>query len=81
MKSLILRFSLLVALLGFGVVFYLSPQLASASPQYCGNGSFACGDLSQNGTCCRTDSDKCCYVSPSRGSCYCVLRTDKCDRY
>lgn len=53
---------------------------AHAAPT-CGPGGFACGDLEKNGTCCRTDDSKCCYVPPDRGSCYCVLKGDKCDRY
>lgn len=81
MKSLVARFSALVLLAVFGFALYLAPSNAMAAPQYCGKGTFACGDLSQNGTCCWADSQKCCYVSPSRGSCYCVLSTDRCNRY
>jgi hypothetical protein len=53
---------------------------AEASPS-CGEGLQRCGDLDENGTCCDASSDRCCYVPPSKGDCYCVLKTDKCDRY
>ena len=78
MKSLFLRISVLAMLVFFGIAFHQTPVGASA--QYCGKGSYRCGDLAENGTCCR-DEDKCCYVSPSRGSCYCVRSGDRCTRY
>lgn len=81
MKSLVVRLTVLVMLVVFGVIFSQTPKTAQASPQYCGQGTYACGSLSENGTCCWSDSQKCCYVSPGRGSCYCVLRGDACDRY
>jgi len=55
-------------------------QSAYADGPYCGSGSYRCGDLNQNGTCCN-DEDRCCYVPPSRGSCYCTSRGDSCSRY
>ena len=80
MKRIISRLAVLTMLLVFGVALYLTPT-AGAAPQYCGEGTFACGDLSKNGACCWNDSQKCCWVSPDRGSCYCVLSTDRCNRY
>jgi hypothetical protein len=81
MKSLAARFSVLAMLAVFSLALYFAPNEVMASPQYCGNGTFACGDLTRNGACCWANSEKCCYVSPDRGSCYCVLSTDRCNRY
>lgn len=79
MKSLIARFVMLGVLTVFGVIFYQTPISAEAA-QTCGSGSYACGNLKTNGTCCRNE-DKCCRVGAIIGDCYCVLKTDKCDRY
>jgi hypothetical protein len=46
----------------------------------CGSGGYRCGDLETNGTCCN-NADKCCSVSNSVGSCYCVSQGDPCNRY
>ncbi len=54
-------------------------ESAYAAPT-CGGNSYRCGDLEQNGTCCG-EYERCCYVSPSQGSCYCVNQGDKCSRY
>jgi len=55
-------------------------QPAHASTM-CGQNLFACGDLEENGTCCRTDEQSCCNVPKGVGNCYCVTQGDKCDRY
>jgi hypothetical protein len=80
MKRILIRFSLFLVLVAFAVTLSQSSKTVKAA-QYCGKGTFACGNLEKNGTCCWSDSQKCCYVSPERGSCYCVAATDKCNRY
>jgi len=73
----------------------LSPLLFGASPESvfsdknviqpayaetsCAEGLF--GDLDGNGVCCVEGDDRCCYVPPRKGECYCVSRLDRCDRY
>jgi hypothetical protein len=75
------------SLLAFGLDFTETAETASPSiptaeaSMSCGQGTFMCGDLDNNGTCCWSDSQRCCYVPPSKGSCYCASRTDACGRY